>query len=299
MNRREFLVAGGAFAVRPLLSRAAGSADAQPVVRFGMVADSHYADIPDRWCGDDRCYRESLAKMTAAVKAFGELKCDFVIELGDLKDQTKGPQETLAALDAVESRLAAFKGDVFHVCGNHDFDCIRPEEFYAHIRNAGRKPDCGHYSFDRGGIRFIVLDACYTSDMKHYDRGNPWTDANVPPAELEWLKATLDAAKGPAVVFCHQLLDPAAARPGHLVKNHAAVREVLEKSGKVRNVITGHQHCGAQSVLNGISHYSLEAQVDGRGPKTNCYAVASVYADGSVAIDGYERAKPRPRDQSA
>ena len=295
MNRREFLVAGGAFAVHPLLVRAAGADGERPVVRFGMVADPHYADIPDRWCGDNRCYRESLAKMSAAVKAFSELKCDFLIELGDLKDQTKGPEETLAALDAIEARFTAFKGDCHHVCGNHDFDCITPAQFYAHIRNAGQTPTRGYYAFERGGIKFLVLDACYTSDMKHYDRGNPWTDANVPPEELEWLKSELAAAKGPAVVFVHQLLDPAAARGGHLIKNHAAVREVLEQSGKVKNVITGHQHCGAVSVLNGIAHYSLAAQVDERGPKSNCYAVASVFADGSVAIDGYERAKARPR----
>ena len=280
MNRRGFIGGVSAMGIvsgcRMLdgFQRSTG----EPVVRFGMVADPHYADIPEQW---GRNYRGSLAKMEAAVRSFEERECDFIIELGDLKDLTIDREHTLSALDKIEKIFTSFKGPAYHICGNHDFDCLTESEFYGHIRNNGVKPKRGYYSFDRGGLRFIVLDACYTKDMKHYTRSNPWTDANVPPEELEWLKRELARANGPAVVFVHQLLDP-AAEEGHLIGNHAEVRRLLVESGKVKTVITGHQHSGRSAILDGILHYTLPAEVEG---DENPHAVVSVFADGSVSIE--------------
>lgn len=280
----------GAFAA----SRAFGTEDGSetPLVRFGIVTDLHYADIkPMREGATARYYRESLQKLSVAVEMFNSQGLDFAVELGDFKDLTVGRDATLAALERIETEFAKFKGPRYHVPGNHDFDCLTEDEFFSRTPNDG-KVGKGNYSFVRKGVTFIVLDGCYTSGMKHYSRDTKWTwtDANIPPEQLAWLGRELAAAKDHAVVFCHQRLDPSAERH-HLMKNAAAVRAVLEKSGKVRAVLTGHEHTGGQCVVNGIPYYTLAAMVSGSGAAANCFAEAAIYPNGAFGVKGYFRAK--------
>ena len=49
-----------------------------------------------------------------------------------------------------------------------------------------------YFVLPQKGADFVVLDANHTSDGKDYDHGNfNWTDANIPPEELDWLKKGL------------------------------------------------------------------------------------------------------------
>jgi len=264
-------------------------------VRFGVVTDLHYADRNTLDHGASPAgiveFRTSPAKLARAVDAFNAAHLDFAIELGDLKDFTRSRAETLPYLDEIESIFARFEGPRYHVCGNHDFDCLTKEIFFAHTPNDGQIPTRGYYSFEKGGITFVVLDGCFNLKGEDYaadEKGRQnwtWFESYVPPAELDWLDQTLAAAQGPAVVFCHQRLDPEAAGIGtkdfdHAVKNAAAVRVLLEKSGKVKSVITGHEHRGGFCERNGIAYHSLPALVGPKGP----YAVIDVLADGSVRI---------------
>lgn len=217
---------------------------------------------------------------------------DFAIELGDFKDFTKDVPNTLWHLEAIEGGFAKFKGPRYHVAGNHDFDCLTPEEFFSRTPNGGAVTPKGYYSFVKGGITFIVLNACYNSAMEPYYRKNTWNDANVPPEEMKWLEEELAKATGPAIVFCHQRLED-SAEPQHIIKNAAAVRTVLEKSGKVKGVITGHQHKGGANVVNGIPYYSLRALVCDSGEGNNSFAEVAVYADGAFTVTGWRNAVSR------
>ena len=296
MNRREFIVAtaAGLFSARRLFGAPDTAAD--PVVRFGMVTDLHYADIdPDPAPVDvvgRRFYRESLRKLGEAIEVFNARKLDFAIELGDFKDNTHGREGTLAHLEAIEAGFAKFNGPRYHVAGNHDFDCLTAEEFFSRIPNDGKVSKTGYYSFVRGGITFIVLNACFDSSLKPYSCRNPWDDANVPPEELGWLKKELAAAKGHVIVFCHQRLED-SAETNHIVKNAAAVRSVIERSGKVKGVITGHQHKGGFRVLNGIPYYSLRALVCDSGEGNNSFAEVAVYPSGAFTVTGWRNAVSR------
>ena len=102
-------------------------------------------------------------------------------------------------------------------------------------------------------------------------------------------KRELDASRGTAVVFCHQCLDP-QADANHLVRNAADVRAVIEHSGKVRAVFTGHQHSGRIGKANGIAYYSLRATVLDSGAEENSYATVAVHPSGEVAVTGYRKA---------
>jgi len=122
------------------------------------------------------------------------------------------------------------------------------------------------------------------------ERGDVY--ANVPDWELAWLGKTLAIAPGPTVVFGHQCLDP-SADPNHLVRNAAAVREVLERSGKVAAVFTGHEHNGGGCVHNGIFCYTLRALVKASLPASNGFAGVEIYPSGLIRVTGFAKAASR------
>jgi len=256
-------------------------------VRFSIVTDCHYADADTV---GTRYYRESLDKLGECVEAMNAQKVNFLVELGDFKDQNSPPveQKTLSYLRAVESVFHKFEGPTYHVLGNHDEDSISKQQFLVNINNTGINPTKSYYSFDYNGVHFIVLDANYKSDGTDYDHGNfDWTDANIPSAELKWLKQDLAATSKPVIVMIHQLLDGTGSV---YVKNATEVRQVLEQSGKVLAVFQGHHHDGSYSLIEGIHYYTLKALIEGSGPENNSYAIAEVQPDMSITVTGYRKA---------
>jgi predicted phosphodiesterase len=267
-----------------------GSRPRSGPVRFGMVTDCHYADSDTR---GTRFYRESLAKLAECVGLMNSEGVDFVIELGDLKDQNRPPveQKTLSYLEAVEEVFQRFEGPTYHVLGNHEMDSISKGQCLARVENTGIKRGRSYYSFDLNGLHFIVLDANYKADGSDYDHGNfEWTDTNIPSEQLDWLNKDLAAVGGPVVVFIHQLLD--GVGPVY-VNNAADVRQILEASGKVLAVLQGHHHAGGYTNIAGIHYYTLKALVEGSGAANNSYAIADVRSDGSITITGYRKAVSR------
>ena len=223
-------------------------------------------------------------------------KVDFLVELGDFKDQNSPPieQKTLLYLRAVESVFHRFDGPTYHVLGNHDTDSLSKTQFLNNIENTCIDPGKSHYSFDYNGVHFVVLDANYKSDGTDYDHGNfDWTDANIPPAELKWLRRDLAESRRAAIVLIHQLLDGTGS---YYVKNAIEVRQVLEQSGNVLAVLQGHHHDGSYNLINGIHYYTLKAMVEGPGPENNSYAIVEVRPDMSVIVTGYSKAVDKQLD---
>ena len=256
-------------------------------VRFGIVTDCHYADADTV---GTRYYRDSLNKLTECVEVMNRQRVDFLVELGDFKDQNTPAveQKTLLYLRAVESVFHKFNGPTYHVLGNHDADSLSKTQFLANIENTSINPTRTYYSFDYNGVHFIILDANYKSNGADYDHGNfDWTDANIPPAELQWLKQDLATSHGAVIVLIHQLLDGTGS---YYVKNAAEVRQVLEQSGKVLAVFQGHHHDGGYSRIKGIHYYTLKALVEGPGPENNSYVVVEVLLDMSIIVTGYRKA---------
>ena len=274
-------------------------------VRFGIVTDCHYADAE---AAGTRFYRASLDKLGECVARMNAENVDFLIELGDFKDQDRPPVEaqTLAYLDRVEAVLQRFEGPTYHVLGNHDVDSISKSQFLSRVTNTGievgwtdRLPmpmrphgqeTCpSYYSFDANGLHGVVLDANFSADGTAYDHGRfDWTDANIPPHELAWLRDDLAAAQGPVVVFVHQLLDGTGAV---YIENAAEVRDVLEESDKVLAVFQGHHHAGDYHQINGIHYYTLIATVEGQGTESNSYAIVEVQPDLNAVVTGYRKAR--------
>ncbi len=290
VTRRTFLK-GSVFAIAGLSAgipfvRAIGI-DGKEKLTFGIVTDAHYADTDPK---GSRHYRESLVKMTEFVNLMNDKKVDFIIELGDFKDQGKPVLEesTLKYLDAIEKVYGQFNGPRYHVLGNHDVDSISKEQFFARVENTGIAKESSYYSFDLKGIHFVVLDANYVADGSDYDHGNfDWTDANIPPKQLNWFKKDLASSTRPVIIFVHQQLDVTGSTG---VKNGPEVRQVLQDSKRVLAVFQGHHHPGHYSYIEGIHYYTLKAMVEEGGVKNSSYAIVEVYNDNSIVVTGYRKA---------
>ena len=291
IDRREFVVTtvtllGGI----PFSVFKSAKGDFEPI-RFGIVTDIHYADRPTP-ASTTRFYRESIGKLSECIDFMNQQEVDFLIELGDFKDQGVEPreEETLVFLSTVEKEFRRFKGPRYHVLGNHDHDSISKQQFLEGISNEGFKKASNFYSFNKKSFHFIILDANYTSQGKAYDRGKfDWTDAHIPKDQLEWLKSDLQRNKMPAVIFIHHRLDTPPSDRIYCPDNADVVRKMLEDAGNVVIVFQGHYHEGGVSSLNNIYYYTLKAVVEGSGPDNNNYAIVEIDKNLIVRVKGFRK----------
>lgn len=298
VTRRDFLKTSG-LAIAGLCVKVpyslADVAENKAKLCFGIVTDAHYAD---RAAAGNRHYRASVTKMTECVELMNEKKVGFLVSLGDFKDQGAPASEagTLNYLETIENTFKQFKGPRYHVLGNHDVDSISKEQFLARVENTGITGKPPYYSFDSKGLHFVVLDANYKSDGSDYDRGNfHWTDANIPPQQLDWLENDLASTTKPAIAFIHQQLD---GRGHHYVNNADRVRQVLQDNQTVLAVFQGHNHPGQYNHFENIHYYTLKAMVEGSGENNNSYAIVEVYNDYSIAVTGYRRATSKKMEMA-
>ncbi len=259
-------------------------------VRFGLITDLHYADKKP---AGTRHYREALGKLREAVDHFRKDwrkvrrkdRAEFLVETGDFVDAANDAATELAYLKKIESEYARFPGDRHYVLGNHCVFTLTKEQF---TENSGAKKP--HYSFDHGGVHFIVLDACYRKDGVAYGARNfEWTDTEIPPEERKWLKEDLASTNsGAVIVFVHQRLDTGYP---YGVKSAPLVRRILEQSGKVLAVFQGHSHKNEHKEIGGIHYCTTAAMIEGSGEKNNAYALVDVYGDGTIRVDGFRKQK--------
>ncbi len=75
--------------------------------------------------------------MTECVDLMNEQKVDFLIELGDFKDQDDPAVEerTVSHLRKQSSRFLEIQRPEYHVLGNHDVDSLSKEQFLENITN--------------------------------------------------------------------------------------------------------------------------------------------------------------------
>ncbi len=252
-----------------------------PNLRVALLTDMHYADKDPV---GTRHYRETLPKLAEAATQFATDKPDFLVELGDLIDAADSPEVELRYLAKINEPFAAIAQDRHYVLGNHCVDMLTKEEF---LGSVGQKES--YYSFDRKGVHFVVLDACFRKDGQPYGRKNSaWDDANIPESEIDWLRQDLKKADGKVIVLAHQRLD---SNSQHCVKNAAEVRGVLESSEKVMAVFQGHSHQNAYTEIGHIHYCTLVAMVEGSGVINNSYTLLDIHSDGTLHVRGFRKQK--------
>lgn len=255
------------------------AADGAAPLRVGLVTDLHYADKP---AAGTRHYRQTLDKLAEAAGKFAGQPPDLLVELGDFIDAADSVDVERSYLRTINGPFSEICKERHYVLGNHCVDTLKKQEFLEQVEQQR-----SYYSFDRGGVHFVVLDACFRSDGEPYGRKNfHWTDANIPAAELEWLQSDLQQAERPVIVFAHQRLD---VSNNHGVKNNAAVRSILEASGRVRAVFQGHSHQNDLKEIGGIPYCTLVAMIEGSGAENNGYSMMEIDPDGTIRVSGFRK----------
>ncbi|MAI71497.1 MAG: alkaline phosphatase [Rhodopirellula sp.] len=279
-SRRAFLL-GTTLILTNGVRGIASPAEPQTVTRFGLITDLHYADKAPT---GTRHYRDTLAKLAKASETIRKADPEFMVELGDLIDAADSVETELRYLKRINQEFSQLAKQRHYVLGNHCVDTLKKEEFLSEVQQKR-----SFYSFDSGKTHFIILDACFRSDGTPYSRKNfKWTDANIPPHELEWLRSDLSTNQLPTIVLAHQRLD---TKDNHGVRNAADVRRVLENSGKVQAVFQGHSHKNDYKDLNGIHYCTMVAMVEGKGIENNGFSLVQVKPDSTIAVEGFVKQK--------
>ena len=212
-------------------------------VKFVIASDLHAPDVP---YGDKR--------MQDVVDAANREQADFLIQLGDF-----------IRMDSVSQPLAkiwdGYKGEKYHVLGNHDLDRYSKEEYVKGFGMPGR-----YYSFDKGNFHFIVLDG---NNIYHDGKYIPYNKANygafgrdkidyMDPEQMEWLKQDLRATKKRCILFSHESIDTE-------LENRKEVQRILEEANeeagfkKVVLAFSGHNHSNYTKVINGITYVQINS----------------------------------------
>lgn len=236
---------------------------------LALVADTHYADLPPSPAG--RYYRQSAAKLSAAIDCFNSAGVQLAIHLGDLINSADDAAVDEAALAGILATMRRLHAPWESVIGNHDVEAMPKRRFLELTGHASP-----HRTRPLGPqLQLVILDAAFTRDGTPYGQGPyHWSDSAVPEAQLHWLEQALRPPSPPTLICAHQRLD--ADGNLHTIANAADVRRILERSGRVRAVITGHDHTGALNVINHIPYVTLPSMVQGDGLDQTGYSILHV-----------------------
>jgi predicted phosphodiesterase len=218
-------------------------------LRVGLLNDLHYDGGV-----------EALNHLYESVASLNHGDIELLVVLGDLIGST-GEMNAERLLHEVSALCDSFHGTIRYMPGNHDLDDLTKAQFYNALGCAADKPTA---CFKQEGIDFICIDGNFSPSDTEYACGNfNWEEAFIPEEQIAWLQKQLAAAKEPVVLFSHQRIDV----PGKFtVQNHAAVRDVIRESGKVKAVFQGHQHADDLQQIDGTAYYTLGAHKDAAGP---------------------------------
>ena len=254
VNRRSFLATAALAAPAAFAGTDVSAAPSGKPLKVCVFSDIHYH--PGVWTNTENT--SFLEKIMARAE---RERCDMMIHLGDFMHGVRSP-----AQKAFLKLYNDFKIRGYHVLGNHDQD----GNPYKETCEAYRMPD-GHYTFDRGGFRFVIADPNYFCNEpgkfihhgsgNYFKRGKGSTINWIPPEQLEWMRATIVGSPYPCVVLSHQSFERAHGAP---VMNKKDVQAIFneanaKKPGTVRLVMNGHLHMDNLRVLDNILYWDVNS----------------------------------------
>jgi 3',5'-cyclic AMP phosphodiesterase CpdA len=243
---------------------------------LGFVTDLHF--------GPAAYHDGKLRKLTHhaatlardVVRAMNEeVKPDLLVNLGDdIEDESRAAD--LERYEECQAILRGASAELVNVAGNHDTIHLARQD----LNRIWGLDGPLYRSFDRGGWHFVVLHTLEQKDV----------EVRIPVAQLEWLEADLARTAAPTIVLMHhsasdQDLEDSFWFKGlahlALVKERAALRAILEASGKVRAVFNGHLHRNHLDVIRGIPYVTIQSLIenldeDAPGRPAAAYAVATL-----------------------
>ena len=155
--------------------------DCGVLLSFGLLADVHYADVPDGFNYSKtrmRYYRNSLSLLSDAVRHWNNRRdVSFVLQLGDLIDGcNKGTGTSEISLQKTLDICAKFNGPFYHIWGNHELYNFTKDQLAETPLNSSREDSstriadnsreapksdgiCNYYHFSpMRGFRIVAID---------------------------------------------------------------------------------------------------------------------------------------------
>ena len=215
-------------------------------MKFLLFSDFHHA--PGYFLGG------TPADLAAFQKRAEDTGCEFMIHAGDF---TNCRDIHLPVIEAYNN----FHIPSYHVLGNHDADNAAYEDVLRYYRIPN-----GYYYFDHGGYRIIATNTNFyreNDEYINYSQGNYLgkgaTREWLSPAQLDWLRETIETAPGPCLIFSHASFE----RPDG-AKERDEVRAIINEANARRphSVIAcfnGHHHRDYHSVIDGVLYMEVNS----------------------------------------
>ncbi|MBQ4509985.1 MAG: metallophosphoesterase [Clostridia bacterium] len=227
-------------------------------MKIGLFTDCHYCKA--EYLGPTRRPKLSINKIREAMNAFKSNNVDIVFCLGDMTDHDENStkEQIIECFKEAMSLIKSYNIPFYLVPGNHDYLVMTANDME---KEADFK--IPPYTVETNTHSFIILDANYRSNMVRFDKaGVQWTDSNLPPHQIEFLKNALNTSTKRCVVLVHENLDPSVDKM-HIIKNAEQARDIIKNCQKVSLVIQGHYHSGKESTIDNIPYITLPAMCEG------------------------------------
>jgi len=273
---------------------------------IGVVTDLHF--------GPEARFEGKLRKLShragSLLEAFvermnREVRPSLVVNLGDdIEDESL--EADRARYGEAMQILARLDAPVLHVAGNHDTVHLGPRDLLAAWGGSdpaqrGASPGADgeprlYGSFDHRGLHVVVLHTHERKDL----------DVRIDDEQLAWLARDLTLSSKPTLVFMHHAAADMVLvgnrwfeRAAHicLVQERRALRELIERSGRVLAVVNGHLHWNHFALHGGVPYLTLQSLIenlddDAPGRPAAAHAVLRVGPRRLlVEVEGEERAR--------
>lgn len=252
-------------------------------MKFAIINDIHNGPADSGWAKGiqrkltyeaERLVKEFVEEMNAQEQP------EFVVNLGDFIEDVNNKNTDIEYFRKTHSLLSHLNMSVYSLIGNHDVRTLSEKDI-TEILDYEKL----YYGFDTRDYHFIALSFVMTGDHTHHLDD---IKAEVPQEQMEWLRKELLKTDKPIIIFIHYGLAEddmksnfwfESDQPNALLANRQEIRKVLEESGKVKAVISGHQHWNRMNVHNGIPYFIVTSLVENfrnDGTPTEAHTIVSI-----------------------
>ncbi|MGW8255999.1 MAG: metallophosphoesterase family protein [Thermoguttaceae bacterium] len=222
----------------------------QPQLRFVQWNDTHVSPTPSAYIKANEKLDYLIATANAGTPSLP--KPDFVIGVGDIINGDNGIASLWADFAWLKPRLAGLTRRFYPVVGNHEDEGVANQE-----KQAPYKAMFGegflNYTFQAGGIQFVVLD----------NSGISVSPIGARRARDKWLRDTLDQSDSPVIICCHVPLTPIREEavlkksfgfPSYIAYDKALLNLVDSHADRIIAVLSGHLHLTGVVQRKGVYH---------------------------------------------
>ena len=271
--------------------------DISPILKFGLFADTQYADCPSE---NARFYRQALQKLDTCINYFNQQNVQFTINLGDIIDRKNSD------LKMIMSSLAHLNNKIYHITGNHDYKEVTDNSvLYRQLSMPSE-----YYSFKKQNWVLIMLNtnevsayANVTGTEKEQElaemleqikqtegkQAYRW-NGGISRKQMKWLDDLLGKCErnhNNVLIFTHHPLYPQGE---FTALNNMEILNTISKYPCVKAVFSGHHHAGAFGYYKGIPMITQEGMIETE--TQNAYSTVEITRD-SILVKGRGRVPSR------